>query len=235
MSKIALLSDVHANIEAFEAVLNEMAIEGIKSAWLGGDLVGYGKSPSATVRRAMQLPGGCVIGNHDYMSLVMRKKGDDAFGKFRAGDRMGEGLILAAHELSDDEASWLGERPLISKLDGDAVLIHASLNQPEQWHYIENEESALPSIELMRGKARQLLFCGHTHLQRVFSDPASMAQLDWLDSMRFRIPAGLATVVIVGSVGEPREADAIHRADWATWDPEQRVVEFRHTHYHTVS
>lgn len=231
MTKLAIFADVHANLSAFEAVLSEAAIEGVGSVWIGGDLVGYGNSPAEVTRRAMGLGGGCVMGNHDYMASVIRRQGADAFGRFTEGDRMGDGLLRSARELSEEESEWLETRPFFEKLEGDALLIHASLDEPESWNYIEDEEEALPSIQLMRGKKRQVLFCGHTHLQRVFADPAADSELEWLDDRRFHIPLGVATVVTVGSVGEPREAGGAGRADWVIWQPDVRVVEFRQTWY----
>ncbi len=76
-----------------------------------------------------------------------------------------------------------------------------------------------------------MVFCGHTHVQALFADPQDDRTPDTLSPTTFRLPKGLATVVTVGSVGQPRDDKGDPRAAWALWDSESRIVEFRRTEY----
>jgi diadenosine tetraphosphatase ApaH/serine/threonine PP2A family protein phosphatase len=119
---------------------------------------------------------------------------------------------------------------MFSKPNG-AIIVHASLNEPEIWNYIESAETALPTLQIIRGRMRHVAFVGHTHVQRIFPDLESDLKLEQIDERTCRIPQGLATVATVGAVGQPRGDDFDSRAAWAVWDPVERSLEFRRTEY----
>lgn len=109
-----------------------------------------------------------------------------------------------------------------------SIVAHADLASPESFAYIQDDRSALASLDILRKNARKVGFLGHTHVQEVFSDPAG--ELEWLGDHQFRVPAGLACVVMVGAVGQPRH-EADRRACWVMWDSDEIIVEFRKTDY----
>lgn len=228
MPKIALLADVHANRHALEAVLGECRREDITDGIFCGDLVGYAADPSACVRMAMETGWPNVVGNHDFWLIQLRKTGWLPGGL--GNDPVALSLRHALRTMEPAELDWLASSDPFAKPDG-AMVVHASVDEPEHWNYVESQEDADPGIAILRGHKRHVAFHGHTHLQRVFADPSDDREIEWLDDGRFRIPEGLATVVTVGSVGQPRDDDGDPRAAWATWDPETRTVEFRRTTY----
>lgn len=228
MPRIALLADVHANRHALEAVLAECRREGISDGLFLGDLVGYAADSSACVRLAMETGWSNTIGNHDFWLIQLHKTGWLAGGD--GDDPVAVSLRHALRTMSEAELAWLANCPVFEKPDG-AMAIHASIDEPEHWNYVDSPEGAAPGLAVLRGRDRHVAFHGHTHLQRAFTDPADGREVEWILDGRFHIPEGLATIVTVGSVGQPRDDAGDPRAAWATWEPETRTVEFRRTAY----
>jgi len=227
MSKIAILSDIHANLPAFEAVLRDVQSSGAESIVFLGDIVGYGASPGGCLDLVRKLGGKCVMGNHDVEIGNVRRRGC----AFRDPDwkQCGyqAGLAHAARCLDADQAAWLAALPYTMRIPG-AIVAHGSLDEPEAFNYIDDDESAKASLEILRKDKLKVGFVGHTHLQGIIA--ASVNSLEWIDEVRVRIPAGTACVVTVGSVGQPRH-ETDRRAAWVLWDPATNMVEFRRTDY----
>lgn len=227
MSEIAILSDIHGNLPALQAVLREVAESGAGSIVFLGDIVGYGASPAECVDLVRRHGGSCVMGNHDAEIRAVRKRGC-AFRdpEWRASDYLA-GLAHAARSLDADQAEWLARRPHVMKIPG-AVVAHATLKEPEAFDYITDDGTAEPTLALLRAGKNKVGFFGHTHVAGVFS--GGHQALEWLDETRVRIPPGVACAVTVGAVGQPRHPTD-RRAGWALWNPVESVVEFRRTGY----
>ncbi len=230
MNKIAILTDIHANLPAFVAVLRDVQASGAERVVFLGDIVGYGASPAECVEWVRKLGGFCVMGNHDVEIRAVRKRG----GSFRDPDWKNcgyqAGLAHAAKCLDASQADWLAALPFSMKIPG-AFAAHGSLVEPEAFDYIENAEHAKPTLELLRKEKIKVAFLGHTHVPAIFADDCDA--LEWLDETRVRIPPGLACVVIVGSVGQPRH-ETDRRAAWVLWDSDENVVDFRKTDYNRL-
>jgi predicted phosphodiesterase len=231
MSKIAILSDIHANLPAFREVLAEIDSLNVSEVFLGGDLVGYGASPAECVDLAMTKCTGMVMGNHDWFVIQFMEAGDsnpDPNGIWKQSS-FWAGVIRAVNQLKPKQIEWLKSQPMFAKPE-EGILLHASVDDPHKWNYIETPKCALHSLQIMRGRKRHVAFVGHTHKQKIFPDLESDLKLEQVDERTYHIPHGLATVVTVGAVGRPRgESDT--RAAWALWDPVERTVEFRRTEY----
>ena len=231
MSKIAILSDIHANLPAFREVLTEIDSLKVSEVFLGGDLVGYGASPAECVDLAMTRCIGSVLGNHDefvIQRLMTRASNPDPRSK-RRKDPIMAGVFRAIEQLKPKQVAWFVSQPMFEKPE-EAILLHASVDEPNKWNYISSHKCAQYSLRILRGHKRHVAFVGHTHKQKIFPDLQSDLKLEQLDENTYHIPQGLATVVSVGSVGRPR-GDSDTRAAWALWDPMQRTVEFRRTEY----
>ncbi|WP_193211156.1 metallophosphoesterase family protein [Luteolibacter marinus] len=227
MGKIAILSDIHGNLPAFQSVLREVEESGAGSIVFLGDIVGYGASPAECVELVRQHGGSCVMGNHHEEIRAVRRRGCT----FRDPDWRANGylagLAQAARALDAVQAEWLAERPYVMKIP-DAVVAHAILKDPEGFEYIEDDETAVPTLALLRKEKNQVGFFGHTHVADLF--PGDHQALEWLAETPVRIPPGVACAVTVGAVGQPRHPTD-RRAGWVLWDPEEGVVEFRRTDY----
>lgn len=230
MPTIAILSDIHCNLPALEAVLREVAQCGAEHTVFLGDIVGYGGSPSECVNLVRKAGGACVMGNHDFEIQSVRKRGCT----FRDPDwkcfEYEAGLAHSAKCLDADQAQWLAALPYRMKLPG-AIAAHGSLDEPEAFNYIKDAESAAPTLAILKKESAKVGFFGHTHVQDIFVE--EFDALEWLDATRVKIPAGVACAVIVGAVGRPH-SDAEGRAAWVLWNPEDGVVEFRKTPYNRL-
>lgn len=227
MPKIALLSDIHANLPALEAVLREVKSSGAEAIVFLGDIVGYGAQPAECVQWVRKLSGKIVIGNHDEDLRILRKPGYEPPQTNWRRDGYACGLMHAVKTLSDEDMDWLLAQPYSFDISG-AIVAHASLDDPHFFNYIEDQESADPSLDLLAKLSNPVGFFGHTHIQKVFS--CNPEAVEWLGKDKFYIDAGEPCAVTVGSVGQPREDDN-RKASWALWDPELRIVEFRRTDY----
>jgi predicted phosphodiesterase len=230
MSKTAILSDIHANLPAFTAVLREVEKSGAERIAFLGDIVGYGASPAECVKLVRNLGGNCVMGNHDEEIRAVRRRGCS----FRDPDwrQCGyqAGLAHAAMALDADQAEWLAALPYKKKIDA-AWIAHGSLDEPEAFDYIEDAESAAPTLAILQKESIKTCFVGHTHVPGVFVENDEV--LEWPDETKVRIPSDHACVVSVGSVGQPR-SQTDRRASWVLWDSETRIVEFRKTEFNRL-
>ena len=230
MSKIAILSDIHSNLPALEAVLKDIQTSGAGRIVFLGDIVGYGASPAECVDWVRKLGGECVMGNHDAAIKQVRRRGRQAMGAGWEKSGYAAGLVHSAESLGGERASWLERLPFTLEIPG-AIAAHANLHLPEYFDYITDVESAAPTLRKLMTESHMTGFFGHTHMQEAFPDPCG--EIQWLDDMRFHLPADVPCVVMVGSVGQPRH-ETDRRATWVLWDPDERVVEFRKTEYNRL-
>ena len=227
MSKIALLSDIHANLPAFEAVLRDVQSSGAERIVFLGDIVGYGASPAECVDLVRKMGGKCVMGNHDVEIGKVRRRGCSFGNPDWRSNGYQAGLAHAGRCLDAAQAAWLAALPYTLRIAG-AIVAHGSLDEPEAFNYIDDDESAKATLETLRKDNLKVGFVGHTHRQGVIAERFNV--LEWLDEMRVRIPADTACVVTVGSVGQPRH-QTDRRAAWVLWDPAKNIVEFRRVDY----
>jgi len=227
MPPIAILSDIHSNLIALNAVLRDVMASGAKHIVFLGDIVGYGARPSECVELVRKLGGHCVMGNHDQAMKECRKPGFK-FDKANWQEHDYEaGLMHSAKQINEEQAAWIAGLPYWLQIAG-GVVAHASLNDIGSFKYIEDGESAAPTIALLKKCPEPVGFFGHTHLQEVY--PEIPDGIEMLDERSFRIREGDPCVVMVGSVGQNRH-EADRRACWTLWHHEERIVEFRQMEY----
>lgn len=190
MAKLALISDIHANLPALEAVLTKLDTYSPDEYLCLGDLVGYGPHPKECLDIIKEREIPCVLGNHD-----AGVAGTLPISHFRNPNKK---LIQQTSEtLSNDHIEWLKALPftLNDKLDGLSwIAAHASPINPEEWEYIE---SALYVRNLLTNNDYDLIFIGHTH------KPALVA--DQLGVKSFKKEHKY--LINPGSVGQSRDGD----------------------------
>ena len=192
-----VVSDIHSNLEAFDAVLADAEDRGgYDIIWFLGDLVGYGADPGVCIERLRSLPHLAIAGNHDH--AVTGKLNPDLFnGAARAA------ALWTAGRLTDDELAYLSALPEVLTA-GDFTHVHGSLREPVM-EYLISEPAALATFALMKTP-----FClvGHSHYPLVWADHGNGADVALLDSS---YPLSLQTdqrmIVNPGSVGQPRDGD----------------------------
>jgi len=217
-STFAVFSDVHSNLEALQAVLADIAAQGIRHMVCLGDIVGYAASPAQCLKRVRELGCPVVMGNHDEATAT-----DDDLHNMR--EVAAEGIHFSRRKLTAAQRAWLAGLPLIIT-DEHHEFVHASLHAPAGWPYIMNEGAAMQHFAAQR---RRLAFCGHTHMPL-------MCHLNGTGDLRLsrgqgRLPVapGGKTFVNVGSVGQPR--DGCPAACYVVCDPKADTVEFRRVEY----
>ena len=210
--RVALLSDVHANLVALEAVLSELGA--VDAIWVMGDTVGYGPDPADVIALLRERRAVMVAGNHDL--AVATGQGLDVFNVVAR-----DAAMTHREWLSAEERDFLAGLPQVEHAAG-VTLVHGSLRDPV-WEYVWDARTAYASLVF----AESALSCnGHTHVPAVFQ----------LDGERVTSTLGRGTVALrgralvnPGSVGQPRDRDP--RGAWAILDTEERTVEFMRTAY----
>ena len=212
--KLALLSDIHSNLEALDAVLE--ALPAVDRIVVLGDIVGYGPDPNAVIARLRSVKARAVRGNHDQAMLtpqVLTWFNPEAAAAAR----------WTASELTASNRRYLGDLPTNGRI-GPHRCVHGSPRKPYLWEYILEEQQA---IDILSRLGSRLCFFGHTHLPRVFTDkgewvPPPLPETDWI-----ALPA--SALVNPGSVGQPR--DGYPEASCAVVDLERHAVQFRRIPY----
>jgi diadenosine tetraphosphatase ApaH/serine/threonine PP2A family protein phosphatase len=215
--RVAVVSDIHSNLHALEAVLAAIEAEAPDELWCLGDLVGYGPRPNECCAAIEKRADVCLAGNHD---LAVRGTLDlEEFG--------GEAAVAArwTREVLDPAAQAFLDRLEPAGAAHGVSLYHGSARDPV-WEYVLDDEAALATLELAESP---LVLVGHSHvaLQVVKSD----------DDLRGGIAAagtelelgGVQALLNPGSVGQPRDTDP--RAAWLLLDLDTRRASFRRTEY----
>jgi diadenosine tetraphosphatase ApaH/serine/threonine PP2A family protein phosphatase len=214
--RYAVLSDVHANLEALEAVLTDAAPRADGVLCLG-DVVGYGADPEACVELLATRGQVLVAGNHEHGVAGLLDL--DWFNPWAR-----TAAEWTRERLDDAHRAWLGALPLTAEV-GDATLVHASPDRPDEWEYLMSAEDG---FAVFGAFATRLCFVGHSHLPGVWSLGSSGPAFE-PGSVEIALEAGRRYLVNVGSVGQPRDRDP--RAAYALWDLDRGVVAIRRVAY----
>ena len=213
----AILSDVHGNLEALQAVLRDAALHGVEAVYCLGDLVGFGPSPRECVEAAMQWQV-VLQGDHDRRAVLGSadelpwSKRADAWTRGQLGAAGGRPLEFLA-----------GRRP--THREGDFLFVHASPRDPlYEFDFPEEIYNRLMMERLFAAVGRYCLV-GHTHVPGVFTEDFQYLTPEEVGGV-YRLGSGKA-LVNVGSVGQPRDGD--WRACYALLDGE--AVRFRRVEY----
>jgi predicted phosphodiesterase len=215
--RVAVISDIHSNLPALEAVLADVAREGPDEIWCLGDIVGYGPQPNECIDLAMEHVTVSLCGNHDLAVL-----GAIDIAEF-AGDA-GAAARWTARELGEPQAAWLGELSPAAERGG-TELYHGSPRDPV-WEYVLSEQVAL--ISILEATAPVVLV-GHSHvaLGLGFHDETLKGGLAPAGT-QIDLAAG-RFILNPGSVGQPRDGDP--RAAWLLLDLAAGSASFRRVPY----
>jgi len=224
--KLALLSDLHANARALEACLAHAQAQGANQWALLGDLVGYGPEPEAVVAQCQRMAeaGATVLrGNHDAMAVTPPVP----------ASRQGEFTARWTHErLSEADRQWLASLPLTVRLES-VMVVHASVNEPEQWRYVEDEGSAARSLQAATDQYPEVRFVmgGHVHHQTLYyrGQGGQLMRFTPVPGVPIPVPAHRRWIATVGSVGQPRDGDT--RAGYALLDLDRHQLTFWRVRY----
>ena len=219
----ALISDIHGNLEALEAVLADISSKDIKEIYCLGDIVGYGPNPCECIDRVMDLDM-CLLGNHDQAALF-DPEGFNA-GAERAIFWTRSVLEKASGPKAEERWEFLGElnRRFVSD-DEKTMYVHGSARNPLNEYVFPDDIYNQVKMEKSFALIPQYCLQGHTHIPGVFTETLEFLDPEQLD---FRYELGETKVMInVGSVGQPRNNDS--RSSYVTVDGNS--VEFHRVEY----
>ena len=222
---IALLSDVHGNLEALSACLKHASENGAGRYAFLGDLVGYGADPQAVVDTvaAYAAEGAVVVkGNHDEAIEKTPRYMNDSVRAV---------IDWTREMLTDHGKSFLASLPLCVR-EPEFCFVHASAASPERWDYIDSAASALRCIE-----AAQAIytFCGHVHDQELYFEATGGKAALFRPVPGTPVPIGNRRrwLAMVGSVGQPRDNNPA--AAYAQFDTDRQRITFRRVPYDHVA
>ncbi len=192
--KTVLISDVHANLEALQAVLKVADERGADRIFCLGDVVGYGASPNECLKFVQERCQIVLLGNHDSAA-----SGGPEAGRFNPNARAA--ALWTAKTLTPDHRDYLRALPLSQRVE-PFFYVHASPAAPRDWEYIFDRFDAEPQFQFFSESA---CFIGHTHQPAVFERTASGCTS--LPPTRLQFDPARRYIVNVGSVGQPRDRD----------------------------
>jgi len=210
--RYAIIADIHANIEAFSAVLADIERRGgVDEFWCLGDIVGYGPDPRQCIETLRRYDHICVLGNHDWAAI----------GKLNLADFNPDAAVACrwtAQELNDEDVQYLESLPLVIEKD-DVTLVHGSPRDPI-WEYLLSISSARENFAYFNSP-----FClvGHSHVPSIFR----LNETGGCSFSPFQENIGLILgksrlIINPGGVGQPRDGDP--RASYAILDSENRMA-----------
>jgi diadenosine tetraphosphatase ApaH/serine/threonine PP2A family protein phosphatase len=198
--RLAVLADVHGNLEALRACLDHARARGAERIILLGDLVGYGADPEAVLEIAMaEVAAGAValLGNHDEAAIGTAGTG--------MNDQAALAIAWTRRRLSDAHRRFLAALPLTHEEDG-RLFVHAEASAPARWRYVTDAEEARRSLEATDAQAT---ICGHVHRPALYS----LAQSDKINAFApvagapVPLARGRRWLVVLGAVGQPRDGN----------------------------
>jgi predicted phosphodiesterase len=222
--KLAVLTDIHGNREAFQAVLDDARAHGAERLVLLGDFVGYGPDPEwccETVARLVSEGAIAVKGNHDSAA----SGGTEAMSSLA-----GRAMDWTRGRLSEAHRVFLAGLPLTATVE-DALFVHASANHPEDWSYVTSDTRATPSF---RAVDARVILCGHTHVPLLASEDRTgmVREQSFRQNLAIPLIRSRRWLAVIGAVGQPR--DGVAQAGWAMLDGGKNELMFRRTAYDTA-
>ena len=225
MTRTAILSDIHGNLAALEAVLDDVGGQNVDRVVCLGDVIGYGPHPCACLDQAMEFEF-CILGNHDSSALFDPEGFNVAAEQAIFWTRQQLELGKDGPEASRKRMQFLCEMPR-SLREGSVLFVHGSPRQPTNEYVFPEDTQNSKKMEKLFSMVPHLCFQGHTHVPGAFTT-----------DLRFVRPsdsgAGIAVndpskimMINVGSVGQPRDGDP--RSCYVVYD--EQTVTFRRVEY----
>ncbi len=211
--RYAIISDIHANLQAWKAVYEDIQNNNADRIICLGDIIGYGPNPAQILREVREKVDAVILGNHDAALC----------GKLDASLFNDDARLLldwTRKQLNENDIKYISSLPLT--LIGDGFLCaHGEFAEPGNFDYVTSPEEVMPSWKTNQA---DLLFVGHTHEPAIYVLGSSGTPRS-VDPQDFTIDPGRRYFVNVGSVGQPRDKDP--RACYCIYDTESRSVYWR--------
>jgi diadenosine tetraphosphatase ApaH/serine/threonine PP2A family protein phosphatase len=215
--RYAIIGDIHANLTAFQAVLEDIGHQGkAEKIWCLGDVVGYGPDPHECIELLQQTNHVCVAGNHDWAAI----------GKISTAEFNPDAAAACrwtTKQLKPADVAYLSTLPLAIE-EGDFTLVHGSPREPI-WEYLISISIAEENYAFFKSR-----FClvGHSHVPLVFTKSKSGVLASQLPG--YGATLGKERLIInPGAVGQPRDGDP--RASYVIYDSEAKTIKLYRVPY----
>jgi predicted phosphodiesterase len=213
--KFALMADIHANLEAFQTVLEDAEQQKCTHYAFLGDFVGYCADPKACLDIVRSMNAPCVKGNHDeYCTTNFPRNSFNA--------KAANAVEWTRKQLTEDDRHWLQSLPLVRRVE-NFTIVHATLENPELWGYVFDKLAS--SASLVRQKT-DLCFFGHTHVPVAFIRDTIVRGGTYT---KFKVDPSKQYFVNVGAVGQPRDNNP--KAAYVIYNVDEATVELRRLEY----
>ncbi|MFC1576439.1 metallophosphoesterase family protein [Candidatus Omnitrophota bacterium] len=214
--RYAIISDIHANLEALEAAARAISRDKIDEFLSVGDIVGYGADPAACIKRVKSLTSVFVCGNHDAAA-------SGAIDTESFNDAARQAVLWTQKKLNGENEAFLRNLELVHK-NNYLTLVHGTLQEPGAFHYMFDHEAAKRTFELMD---TPVCFIGHSHAPGIFT--YKNGTVNYFYKSKVKLEKDEKLIVNVGSIGQPRDGDP--RLCYAIYDVDENSVELkRHTY-----
>jgi diadenosine tetraphosphatase ApaH/serine/threonine PP2A family protein phosphatase len=209
--RYAILSDVHSNLEALEAVLYDVGVRKIQDVVFLGDAVGYGPNPNECIELLVKRCRVLLAGNHDWGVI-----GQTDIAYFNEYAR--EAIEWTRDVLTEKNSKTLASFPVTKEIEkGDMLLVHSTPKEPNMWHYLLTLWDAEINFHYFSNK---FCFLGHSHY------PFIIERLPSGELVTYKEAASKGQseryIMNVGSVGQPRDGDP--RASYAIVNEEKMEI-----------
>ena len=216
--KIAVMSDVHGNLEALDAVLEDVYSQRIEKIVCIGDLIGYGPNPEEVIQKIRQIDVCCTMGNHE-LGILFKLERKWFNPKVR------KNLSLTEKLLSPGSLDFIAGLPNTHTLN-NSLFVHGFPPASVKTYLFEKDTDEIARWFLTPGP--KLTFVGHTHDLEVVAWDGRRADRNPLRQDRVVLDKS-KYIINVGSVGQPRDGD--NRAKYVIWDPVEGNIEVRFVPY----
>jgi len=213
--RYGIFSDVHANLEAFELVLDSYKKEKIDKFIYLGDVIGYGANPNECSRVLKDFDPVCIAGNHEWAAL--NKISADYFSQSAK-----EAIAWTKGVLNKYSSDYLNTFSLTFEED-DFICTHGDLIEPNKFFYISDIKDARVNFRVLN---KRICFVGHSHRMGVF---CNTGEVTYIQDYEIKLKAENKYIVNVGSVGQPRDGDP--RACFCVYDSDKKTISFMREEY----
>lgn len=214
--RYAVFSDVHSNLEAFEAVLEAANKSNIDQYLFLGDIVGYGANPCECIEHLRKLRPLAIAGNHDWGAVGLTDI--DCLN-----DEARVAILWTKDKIMEADRIFLSDLKL-ARESGRFCIVHGTLSHPEEFDYMTGGDKAAKTFYLME---QEICFVGHSHMPGVFIDDGE--KIFYQEPQLLEMKKGRRYIVNDGSVGQPRDGD--RRACFCIYDGSASTIEFRRVEY----
>ncbi len=210
--RYGILADIHSNLEALRAALQDLGKRNIDELVCLGDIVGYGADPAECIRLVRENCGSVICGNHDCAVS------DEKIHEYFKPDAL-EAVLWTGEVLNEEEKEYLKGLEIKSCIE-DYLLVHSAPLFPKEWKYVYDVKDAENNFF---GFDEDICFLGHTHVPAIFAFSAEECSCRRIHEPVAFLTPRFRYIINPGSVGQPRDGNP--RASFAVFDSGRRELE----------